>query len=108
MDGLLVRRGWGSDAGVRYVPAKALWGPLLYYLVLLFNLVVTFMIDEPVLGLVGVLIFIPITLMVLTLVVKPANQATTEEIAAHLRDFPGSPLTRWPGNGGIWTRKGQG
>jgi uncharacterized membrane protein len=103
LDRLLVRQGWGSEAGVRYVPAKAMWGPLLYYLVLVFNLVVTFMIDEPLLGLVGALIFTPITLMVLSLLVKPANQATTEEIAAHLRDFPGSPLTRWPGRGGIWT-----
>jgi len=103
LDRLLVRCGWGSEAGVRYVPAKAMWGPLLYYLLLVFNLVVSFMVDEPHLGLVGVLIFTPITLMVMTLLVKPANQATTEEIAAHLRDFPGSPLTRWPGSGGIWT-----
>jgi len=93
---------------VCYVPAKAMWGPLLYYLLLVFNLVVTFMVDEPLLGLVGVLIFTPITLMVMTLLVKPANQATIEEIAAHLRDFPGSPLTRWPRSGGIWTRKGEG
>jgi uncharacterized membrane protein len=107
IDGLLVKRGWGSEAGVCNVPAKALWGPLLYYLVLLFNLVVTFLIDEPLLGLVGVLIFTPVTLMLLMLLVKPANQATTEEIAAHLRDFPSSPLTRWAGNSGIWTRKGE-
>jgi uncharacterized membrane protein len=108
LDRLLVRRGWGSEAGARYVPAKGIWGPMLYYLVLLFNLVVTCMIDEPLLGLVGVLIFTPITLMVLTLLVKPANQATTEEVAAHLRDFPGSPLTRWPGSSGMWTRRGEG
>ena len=95
-DRLLSRRGWGSEAGVRYLPGKAMWGPLLYYLVLFFNLVVTFMIDEPLLGLVGVLIFIPITLMILMLLVKPANQATIAEVAAHLRDFPGSPLTLWP------------
>jgi len=105
---LLVRRGWSSEGGVRYGPAKALWGPLLYYLVLLFNLTVTFVIDEPLLGLVGVLLYTPITLIVLLLLVKPGNQATTEEIAAHLRDFPGSPLTRWPGGGGIWTWKGDG
>jgi putative membrane protein len=108
MDRLLVRHGWGSDAGVRYVPAKAMWGPLLYYLVLLFNLVVILMIDEPLLGLIGIFIFTPITLLMLILLVKPANQATTEEIAAHLRDFPGSPLTRWPGSRGIWTKKGEG
>jgi putative membrane protein len=101
-DRLLVRRGWDSDMGVRYTPAKALWGPLLYYLLLLFNLAVTFMIDELLLGIVGVVLFTPITVIVVMLLVKPSNQATTEEIAAHLHDFPGSPLTRWPG-GGIWT-----
>jgi hypothetical protein len=104
VDRLLVRRGWGSNAGVRYVPAKALWGPMLYYLLLLFNLTVTFMIDEPLLGWVGVFIFTPITLIMITLLIKPANQATAEELVAHLQDFPGSPLTRWPGSAGIWKR----
>jgi putative membrane protein len=102
VDRLLVRYGWGSQAGVRYAPAKALWGPVLYYLLLLFNLAVTFMIDEPLLGYVGVLIFAPITVIMVTQIVKPANQATTEELVAHLRDFPGSPLTRWPGGLGVW------
>jgi hypothetical protein len=104
VDRLLVRRGWWSNAGVRYVPAKALWGPMLYYALLLFNLTVTFMIDEPLLGWVGVLIFTPITVILLTLLIKPANQATAEELVAHLQDFPGSPLTRWPGSAGIWKR----
>jgi uncharacterized membrane protein len=104
IDRLLVKRGWGRHAGMRYVPAKALWGPILYYLLLLFNLTVTFMIDEPFLGWVGVLIFTPITLILITLLFKPANQATVEELVAHLQDFPGSPLTRWPGAAGIWKR----
>jgi putative membrane protein len=103
IDRLLVRRGWSSNAGVRYVPAKALWGPTLYYLLLLFNLAVTFLIDEPLLGWVGVFIFTPITAMLLMLLFKPVNQATAEEIVAHLRDFPGSPLTQWPGARGIRT-----
>jgi uncharacterized membrane protein len=100
IDRLLVRRGWGSNAGVRYVPAKALWGPTLYYLLLLFNLAVTFLIDEPLLGWVGVFIF---TLMLLTLLFKPVHQATAEELVAHLQDFPGSPLTQWPGARGLRT-----
>ena len=102
IDRLLVRRGWGSTAGVRYVPGKALWGPILYYLLLLFNLTVTFIIDEPLLGCVGVLIFTPITVLMLTLIFKPANQATAEELVAHFEDFPGSPLTRWPWGVGNW------
>jgi putative membrane protein len=96
LDRLLSRRGWGSKAGVRYAPGKALWGPLLYYLLIGFNLTVTFMIDEPLLGCIGVLIFTPITVLMLAQLFKPANQATTEELVAHLEDFPGSPLTQWP------------
>jgi uncharacterized membrane protein len=104
LDRLLVRRGRWSDAGVCYVPAKALWGPVLYYLLLVFNLAVTFMIGEPLLGWVGVFIFTPITLILIALVFKPATQATVAELAAHLQDFPGSPLTRWPGAAAIRTR----
>jgi putative membrane protein len=104
IDRVLVRCGLGRHAGVRYVPAKALWGPMLYYLLLVFNLAVTFIIDEPLLGCVGVLIFTPITVIMLTQLFKPANQATAEEIAAHLQDFPGSPLSRWPGSMETWKR----
>jgi hypothetical protein len=77
---------------------------MLYYLLLVFNLGVTFIIDEPLLGCVGVLIFTPITVIMLTQLFKPANQATAEEIAAHLQDFPGSPLSRWPGSVETWKR----
>ena len=108
IDRLMVRRGWAGQAGVRYAPAKALWGPALYYLLLVFNLTVTFMIDEPLLGCVGMLIFTPITLILITLPFKPANQATAEELAAHLHDFPGSPLARWPGSVGVLRRWGEG
>src|ERR671922_2140146 len=44
IDRLLARCGWGSHAGVCYVPAKALWGPMLYYVLLLFNLTMAFLI----------------------------------------------------------------
>ena len=101
IDRCLVRRGWAMNAGVRHLPAKALWGPALYYLLLLFNLVMAFLIDEPLLGCVGLFMVAPVTLILLTLVVKPANQATPGELAAHLQDFPGSPLTQWPGPVGI-------
>jgi hypothetical protein len=46
--------------------------------------------------------FIPSTTILLALLFKPGNQATTEELVAHLQDFPGSPLTRWAGSAGIW------
>jgi uncharacterized membrane protein len=102
IDRLLVRWGRVGNAGVRHVPAKALWGPGLYYLLLLFNLTITFLIDEPLLGYVGIFLYTPVTVILLMLLVKPANQATAGEVAAHLQDFPGSPLTRWPSLGGAW------
>ena len=92
------------NAGVRHLPGKALWGPALYYLLLLFNLVMTFLIDEPLLGYVGLFMVTPVTLILIALVVKPANQATPGELAAHLQDFPGSPLTQWPKPVGIRNR----
>jgi uncharacterized membrane protein len=95
IDRALVKRGWLREHGVRHVPAKALWGPALYYLLLLFNLTVTFAIGELLLGCVGLFIFTPVTAVLLVLLGKPANQATAEELAAHLRDFPQSPLTAW-------------
>ncbi len=104
IDRLVVRCGWMREAGVCAAPAKALWGPTLYYLLVVFSLTVTFMIDEPLLGWVGIFIFTPITVILSALIFKPSNQATTEEIVAHLQDFPGSPLTRWPGSIGIWKR----
>jgi putative membrane protein len=90
LDRFLDRRGWMSERGVRHVPAKGLMGPALFYLLLVFNLATTFVIDEPFLGLVGVFIFTPVTVLLVTLLFKPANQATTEEFRAHLRDFPTS------------------
>ena len=81
IDRLLVRRGWGSNCGSPLCTGQSVMEPLLYYLLLLFNLTVTFVIDEPLLGCVGVLIFTPITALILTLIFKPANQATAEELS---------------------------
>jgi putative membrane protein len=95
IDTACVKRGWEREKGVRHLPAKALWGPMLYYLLLLFNITIAFAIGEPLLGCVGLFIFTPATVMLGVLLGKPANQATAEELAAHLRDFPQSPLIAW-------------
>ena len=42
-----------------------LMGSALYYSLLLFNLTVTFWIDEPLIGMNGILIFIPLTVLLL-------------------------------------------
>lgn len=93
IDCTLVRWGLMNDRGVRHVPRKALLGPALYYILVLFNLTITFAIGEPLLGCVGAFIFTPVTVMLLMLLFKPSNQATPEQLEAHVRDFPTSPLT---------------
>jgi hypothetical protein len=47
------------------VTGKVLLGCGLYYGVLLFNLAMTFWIDEPLLGMTGILIYIPITALLM-------------------------------------------
>jgi uncharacterized membrane protein len=49
-----------SHPGVKPI----LWGTMLYYLILVFNLVVTFVIGEIFLGITGILLYTPITWMV--------------------------------------------
>jgi len=44
-------------------PALDLWGPALYYIVLLFNLSMTFYIGEPNIGWAGVFMFLPVTVI---------------------------------------------
>jgi len=50
-----------SRPGVRPI----LWGTMLYYLILVFNLAMTFVIGEALLGMTGILLYAPITWMVL-------------------------------------------
>jgi putative membrane protein len=59
-DAWLSRKGF-RDIGIREVAGKALWGPAVYFGVLVFNLAVTFYIGEWLLGLCGV----GVTLLVL-------------------------------------------
>jgi len=87
LDQLLVKIRF-RDLWMRDVRYKALFGPFLYYAVLLFNLAMTFWIGEGLLGIVGLFLFIPVTAVVISLFLKESNRATEEEIAAHLKDFP--------------------
>ncbi|WP_447969794.1 carotenoid biosynthesis protein [Nitrospira sp. M1] len=54
-----------SDSSLpqRTVSGNLLWGVALYYLVLVFNLIMTFWIGETLIGLVGCLIYVPISLL---------------------------------------------
>ncbi|MCA9471839.1 MAG: carotenoid biosynthesis protein [Nitrospirales bacterium] len=62
--GFIDRSGWLEEAiPDEIVSGNLLWGVALYYLVLGFNLVVTFWIGEYLIGMVGCLIFLPISVL---------------------------------------------
>ena len=81
-------------AGVRHVPYGGLLEPLLYVGILAFNLTLTFWIGEPLLGTVGVLMFVPILAFLVMIALDPRRRATAADVAAHARDFPASTAVR--------------
>jgi putative membrane protein len=85
--------------GVRYIPYAGALEPLLYLGILAFNLVLTFAIGEPLLGTIGIVIFVPIVALGLSHPLNRQRHATAADVAGHLRDYPASPLT-----GAAWTR----
>lgn len=82
------RRPWG----VRWVPYRGLLGPLLYLGVYGFNVAVTFVIGEYLLGIVDLFLMLPLCVLAWTQVARPSNRATSADLTAHYRDFPHSPL----------------
>ncbi|GAM11420.1 hypothetical protein OR1_03736 [Geobacter sp. OR-1] len=76
--------------GVANLPFRALVGPLLYISVVVFNLTVTFLIGERQMALTGIFTYILPVAIVATLAIRRTNRYTKEELAEHLRDFPGS------------------
>lgn len=86
------RVGGGSEkpAGVANLPFRALYGPILYVSVLVFNLSVTLWIGERLMALTGILIVIPAMAISAVTVIRRTNRYRKEEMAEHLRDFPWS------------------
>ncbi len=83
-------RGGNRSAGVANPPFRALYGPILYVSVLVFNLSVTLWIGERLMALTGVLIVIPALAISAVTVIRRTNRYRKEEMAEHLRDFPWS------------------
>jgi len=78
-------------AGIWHPPFRALFGPLLYLSVIIFNITVTLLIGEKLLATTGIFIYtLPIAIVVI-LVIRRANRYTRDELAEHLRDYPWSP-----------------
>lgn len=81
-------------AGVRRLGRGGLLEPLLYLGILLFNVVLTFAIGEPLLGTIGILLYVPIVALALSHPLNPRRRATGEDLAAHARDYPRSEVPR--------------
>jgi uncharacterized membrane protein len=81
-----VAEAWGGSRldgrGIRQVARGGLLEPLLYLGILLFNLVLTFAIGEPLLGTVGVLLYIPVIALVLAHPLNAQRRATALDVAA--------------------------
>lgn len=84
-----------ADWGVRWVPYRGLFGPLLYLGTYGFNVYMTFKIGEYLLGLVGLFLLMPVSVLACTQVVRAANRATRADLERHCQDFPHSPLARF-------------
>lgn len=91
IDFRLDKRG-GKPAGVCSFPFRALFGPLLYLSVLIFNLALTLIIGENLMAMTGIFIFtLPVAISVV-LIIRRANRYSRDELAEHLRDYPYSPV----------------
>jgi len=84
------RQVWGTA----WVPYRGLIGPLLYLGVFGFNVAVAFMIGEYTLGVVDLFLLAPLAILAWTQIQRPSNQATLDDLTAHYKDFPTSPLRR--------------
>jgi putative membrane protein len=88
---LLERRRW-SARGVRHVPFGGLLEPLVYLGIVIFNLVITLWIGEPLLALLGAMLYAPVVVLFLTHPLNPMRRAGAAEVAQHRQDYPASPV----------------
>jgi uncharacterized membrane protein len=88
IDYSLYRRGVSDYYGYRY-PWRYLVGPFLYCAVMLFNLSVTFLIGEQMLGWVGIfIVLLPLMLIYAIIRIKLSDEGAGKTLEAHLKDFP--------------------
>ena len=88
IDYRLYRAGVPDYYGYQY-PWRYLVGPVLYGVVLVFNLSVTFLIGEQMLGWVGLFIVLLLLLMIYVIIrIKLSTEGAEKTIDAHLKDFP--------------------
>jgi len=78
--------------GARHVPYGGLIEPALYTGVLLFNVALTFLIGETLLGIIALVIYLPVSTLFAATFLDPRRRADAVAVAAHRADFPHSPL----------------
>jgi len=86
----------GKPSVLTEIPWIGMSGPLLYLCILVFNLAVTFWIEERFLGIVGCTIIFFSSLLVLLFTFYKHSHLTPSHIARHCRDFPLSGACRPP------------
>ncbi len=79
-------------AGVRALRLGGVLEPALYFGILAFNLVLTFAIGESLLGVIGIVIYLPVLVLLMAHPLNPRRHATLADLAEHRRDYPASPL----------------
>ncbi len=82
------RRATVADSGARHLPYSGLFEPLVYLGILAFNLVLTFWIGERLLGVVGIMLYVPLVVVASIHVFDERRRATAAEIAAYGREHP--------------------
>jgi uncharacterized membrane protein len=80
-------------SGMKSVPFRSLYGPVLYLSVIIFNLSITILIGERLMAFTGILIFVLPIAIVAVLLVRRTNRYSREELAEHLHDYPHSPVS---------------
>ncbi len=78
--------------GARALRLGGLLEPMLYGGILVFNLTLTFWIGEPLLGTVGILLYVPIVVLAVSHALIARRRATADDLTAHARDYPRTRL----------------
>jgi uncharacterized membrane protein len=92
IDSWLHRTNVPDRYGYQY-PWRYLVGPVLYSVVLVFNISVTFLIGEQMLGWVGIFIMLlPMMLVYAVVRIRLSPEGPLNKLDAHLRDFPGAAI----------------
>lgn len=87
---LLMDHSGEKPAGVACLPFRALYGPVLYISVLVFNIGVTLCIGEKTMAVTGIFTYVLPLALIAAGIVRRLNRYSRHELEAHLEDYPWS------------------